>query len=368
VIYISSNAQNPFDLGDTTNVALRANSRYEIWRGVTGDGGLTFAWTQITTNSTVDNLRPYIPRRNGGEPCVLWFQGTYASYTSYSCSIVGLFTTQVPTNSIPPNDPRPITYLDATSGAGGNTTLSDGSVFTPPGDGTTGLDNNWEVRNLGTGGNVFEAGAEVSNENAPEIRTTIGGLTAGASYSIYVFFWDANGTTENWSVRAGFNSAPGVNQLYSASDATNSLGAKASVLASTLTYSNSPLFIESNRQLLAASLGTVAADGAGNIRVFVDDKPSTIGANNRSWYDGVGWATVIASYPTNLSFAITGSALSVSWPSSHLGWILQSQTNSPDVGLTAGNWFDVTGSSGVMSTNFSIDALNATVFFRLRSP
>jgi autotransporter-associated beta strand protein len=109
-IYISSNAQNPFALTDTTNVTLRANSRYEIWRGVTADGGLTFSWTQITTNSAVDNFRPYVPRRNGGERCVLWFRGTYSSYASYSCSIVGLFTTAVPVQSnavviLPPQIP-----------------------------------------------------------------------------------------------------------------------------------------------------------------------------------------------------------------------------------------------------------------------
>src|SRR5262249_20153789 len=72
-IYISSNAQDPFNVSDITNVTLRANSRYELWRGVTADGGLTFSWTQITTNSAADNLRPYVPRRNGGERCVLWF-------------------------------------------------------------------------------------------------------------------------------------------------------------------------------------------------------------------------------------------------------------------------------------------------------
>lgn len=95
-IYLSSNAQNPFSLADTTNVTLRANSRYEIWRGTTADGGLTFSWQQITTNSTLDNIRPYVPRRNGGENCLIWLRGTYTSYTSYALSIVGLFTTQVP--------------------------------------------------------------------------------------------------------------------------------------------------------------------------------------------------------------------------------------------------------------------------------
>lgn len=97
-IYISTDAANPFDLTTTTNVPLGANS--QIWKGVTADGGLTFTWQAITGSSTADNLRPYIPRRFGGEPCVLWFRGTYVSYTSFNCSIVGLFTTAVPFSTI----------------------------------------------------------------------------------------------------------------------------------------------------------------------------------------------------------------------------------------------------------------------------
>jgi len=68
-IYISTDAAKPFDLSRTTNVSLGA--RYQIWKGVTADAGLTFTWQAITGRSTVDNLRPYIPRRLGGEPCVL---------------------------------------------------------------------------------------------------------------------------------------------------------------------------------------------------------------------------------------------------------------------------------------------------------
>ena len=93
-IYISTDAANPFDLSTTTNVPLGAN--YQIWKGVTADGGLTFTWQAVTGSSTVDNLRPYIPRRFGGEPCMLWFRGTYTSYTSFNAEIVGLFTTAVP--------------------------------------------------------------------------------------------------------------------------------------------------------------------------------------------------------------------------------------------------------------------------------
>ncbi|HEX5220613.1 MAG TPA: BNR-4 repeat-containing protein [Verrucomicrobiae bacterium] len=99
-VYCSSNAQDPFDLSRITNVRLRANNRYELWRGVTADGGLTFSWSQVTTNSTADNLRPYVPRRNGGERCVIWFRGNYTTYTSYRCSVVGLFTTPVPVHEL----------------------------------------------------------------------------------------------------------------------------------------------------------------------------------------------------------------------------------------------------------------------------
>ncbi len=96
IIYISSNAQNPFDLTTTTNVPLRANSRYELYRGITSDGGLTFSWEVITTNSTKDNLRPYMPRRHNGATAVIWFRGTYTTFTSYNCEIVGLFSTSIP--------------------------------------------------------------------------------------------------------------------------------------------------------------------------------------------------------------------------------------------------------------------------------
>jgi hypothetical protein len=97
VIYVSSNASDPFNLTDITNVTLRANQRYEIWRGITTNGGLSFNWTAITTNSAKDNLRPYIPRGQAGTPVVIWFRGIYSSYTSYNCEIIGLFNNPVPT-------------------------------------------------------------------------------------------------------------------------------------------------------------------------------------------------------------------------------------------------------------------------------
>jgi autotransporter-associated beta strand protein len=74
-----------------------------------------------------------------------------------------------------------------------------------------------------------------------------------------------------------------------------------------------------------------------------------------------------ANNPTNITFSVSGSTLSLSWPTDHLGWILQSQTNSLGSGLTT-NWVDVAGSETMTSTNIAINAALPTAFYRLRHP
>jgi fibronectin-binding autotransporter adhesin len=75
----------------------------------------------------------------------------------------------------------------------------------------------------------------------------------------------------------------------------------------------------------------------------------------------------IPSTPTNITYSVTGSTLTIGWPASYLGWILQSQTNALNVGLKS-NWHDVSGSATVYSTNLPIDPANPSVFYRLRHP
>lgn len=91
VVYVSSNAANPFSLDNLNNVPLATNERYEIYRGITLDGGLTFRWTPITQNSVDDNLRPIVPENHGLARHLLWMQGTYTSYTSYNTKVMGIF-------------------------------------------------------------------------------------------------------------------------------------------------------------------------------------------------------------------------------------------------------------------------------------
>jgi hypothetical protein len=98
VVYISSNAANPFAVGDLDNVPLSANERYELWRGVTLDGGLTFTWTPVTTGSAANNIRPIVPENHGLTKHLLWINGTYTSYTNYSTKVLGVF--DVPAESL----------------------------------------------------------------------------------------------------------------------------------------------------------------------------------------------------------------------------------------------------------------------------
>lgn len=369
VIYISSNAQDPFNLSDTTNIPLRANSRYELWRGVTSDGGLTFSWTQITTNSPQDNLRPYIPRRNGGEPCVIWFRGTYSTYSSYNCAVVGLFTSAVP---IPPT-PQPITYVDATSGVGGNTKLTNGNVFSPPLNGTTGLDNDWEERTpFGSSGNIFEASGEggAVGENPPRLVTTITGLIPGATYAIYAYFWskEVGSTTEQWLLRAGLTNSVGELTLFGTSGSGN-MGlttTAASLVSSMAGFATAPTIIsESGRLMYQAALGSAVTGSSGTISVFIDDYSPATTVNNRTWYDGVGFQVVTNPNPTNITASVTGTNLTLSWPPSHLGWHLQAQTNAAALGIGT-NWFPVSGSTGTNRMLFPVDA--ESVFYRLAYP
>lgn len=91
VVYISTNAARPFDLDDRDDVPLAENGRYEIWRGVTEDGGASFKWEAVTSGSKEDNLRPIVPKGHGRETHLLWFAGKYRSYLDYECRVMGVF-------------------------------------------------------------------------------------------------------------------------------------------------------------------------------------------------------------------------------------------------------------------------------------
>lgn len=202
---------------------------------------------------------------------------------------------------------NPVSYVDATWGEGGNTTRADGSVFNPKPQGTTGADNDWEIRlNASNSGSVLEAGGETS-EDAYELRTTLTGLTPGEPYELHAFFWDPSSAVEDWNLRAGFASNPGGNTLFSNPDATGQLGgATSATLAGSLAFTNPPVTsIGGTVALRAANVGLQIADENGEIALYLDDLPSDIGANRRTWYDGVGF-NLVSFTETIVSLNVAG--------------------------------------------------------------
>jgi hypothetical protein len=66
---------------------------WEIYQGLTADGGATWDWFPITSNSTVDNIRPIVSVVDDSRIALAWMRGTYTTYANYNTSVVGLVTT-----------------------------------------------------------------------------------------------------------------------------------------------------------------------------------------------------------------------------------------------------------------------------------
>jgi fibronectin-binding autotransporter adhesin len=101
--------------------------------------------------------------------------------------------------------------------------------------------------------------------------------------------------------------------------------------------------------------------------------PATPGA-------GLGWNTntlttdgtlrvvsTVNTAPTNITAVVSGNQLTLSWPADHVGWRLQVQTNSVNVGLRS-NWVDVAGSTTVSNVTVTISPANGSVFYRMVYP
>jgi hypothetical protein len=179
-----------------------------------------------------------------------------------------------------------LVYLDANKA----TNTGAAAAFTA-GTNDNADDNLWSRRTtFGVNGDIFQSG-DGNGEDAPEIVTTIPGLIPLAAYRVYVHFWDGSGTAPDWNIRGGF--APGVNTLFANPADAADIGATAAVLASSLTYVTNPTpFTEADRTQYAGLIGTASASGLGTLAVYINDLPSTIGVNNRSWYDGVSYEMV----------------------------------------------------------------------------
>jgi autotransporter-associated beta strand protein len=125
-----------------------------------------------------------------------------------------------------------------------------------------------------------------------------------------------------------------------ASGATNTSAA----LNATLNYANVPANWNGDQ------LQVTVSNASGTTNAFV-----TLAISN------------INTSPTNIVASVTNNLLYLSWPTDHIGWQLQAQTNSVSVGIS-NNWVNVNGSTGTNQVAMPINPANGTVFYRLIYP
>jgi hypothetical protein len=75
----------------------------------------------------------------------------------------------------------------------------------------------------------------------------------------------------------------------------------------------------------------------------------------------------VSTVPPQLGLAVVANQMQFNWPTSHVGWKLQVQTNTIAKGLGT-NWATVAGSLGTNQMIFPVATTNASVFFRLTYP
>jgi BNR repeat-containing family member len=70
--------------------ATDGRRHHELFGGVTSDGGANWAWTPITIDSVVDNVRPVIPVWDADHVALVWLRGRYTNYDDYDLDVVAV--------------------------------------------------------------------------------------------------------------------------------------------------------------------------------------------------------------------------------------------------------------------------------------
>jgi autotransporter-associated beta strand protein len=340
-IYISSDAANPFDLSTTASVPL--GSHYEIYKGITTNGGLTFTWSAVTTNSTADNCRPYVPRRFGGEPCVLWWRGIYSSYTSFYTSIVGMFTTAVPNSlasvpaAIPPvqikkaNNTASLnqsaSWVGGVAPGAGNVAVWDG-VVTAANSVALGANTGWAgilVTNPGgtvhlTSGNTLTLGAAgIDMSRATADLAISSSLTLGAADQV-------------WSITNGRTLTLSTGTLSRSSCATLNLQGSGTVASSMAGFNSTDATSPA-----PGIIGPWATVGTGTATRYATTNAGTVAAY--TGYSGVfNWSTVMPNF-TNLEISATSAAIGVDRMCNTLRWTGGAATQNYGSGTSTNRLF-----------------------------
>jgi len=142
------------------------------------------------------------------------------------------------------------------------------------------------------------------------------------------------------------------------------------IVSGNITYGGTLSVVRSGDPLAVGDSFTLfsAAGASGNFASIVGSPGPGLGWN---FNPASGVLSVVVggppTTPTNISYSVSAGNITLSWPASYIGWILQVQTNALTKGIST-NWVDVPGSASTNQVVFPIGTTNGTVFFRLRYP
>ena len=194
-------------------------------------------------------------------------------------------------------------YVDAQGGDGGNTVNAvTGSVSDWWIQDAQNKDGKWDRRGFGydqdgilngATKDIFQGTAGGYFDDNPMLITTVSGLTPGQLYEVKVVYWTGTDTSAgqpNWNIKAGF--AADSLQLF------DYLGTLPGAIAGTVYERDGT----SDRHSLLGTIGNIAADVNGQIKVYIDDLPAIANNLERTWYDGL----MVAEIPEPATMVLLG--------------------------------------------------------------
>jgi hypothetical protein len=195
--------------------------------------------------------------------------------------------------------------------------------------------------------------------NSPLVEGTNGVMGGGSADAIGTLTVNGN-TTLAGGVFIRLNKA-----LAQSNDVIAVTGILTNIGTGTVTLTN----LNAAKPLVVGDRFKIFSEAVSNGAAFTvaDAAAQAVWANNLAVDGSVQVASIIPGYSTNISYIVSGSTLTISWPSTHLGWILQSETNTLRGGINT-NWVDITGTAGATSAPFTINPTNPVIFYRLRHP
>jgi hypothetical protein len=214
-----------------------------------------------------------------------------------------------------------------------------------------------------------------SGQSLTGIGTIDGGLIASNGSTVSVAFQpDTNHSTLSGTLTITTNAEfAGAIQLNLCRSNTPNAG---EIISPTIT-------IDPSATLLVTNVGPALVNGdkfqlfnqavSGFASVTLPPTDPT-GGTNYQWQNNLtvdgsitltnGGLSAIALNPTNMTFSVSGSTLTITWPGDHLGWALQSNS----VNIAASNqWFLIPGSTTVTNEVLNIDKTQTNVFFRMQT-